>query len=152
VRPRLDPDPSADRARKRGFTRFLFTRKRPTRPPARSRFGFDSEARGASPDLLTARLGDLSRHGAFVVLGDLSSDPPAIRVGRRSRWNSRTTRPEKERPIVACNVRWLGFLSGQEGLRPASSSIQTRGFKAEVKPVLLQVGRRSASRALNEGP
>ena len=23
--------------------------------------------------------------------------------------------PERERPTVACNVRWIGFLSGQKG-------------------------------------
>ncbi len=95
------------------FHSFLFTRNDPRLPCAEAvRVHLGGQGAGGEP--VVARLGDISRNGAFVVLGTFpqtaadSGGPPLL-------LELMLDKPERERPVVACNVRWLGFLGGQKG-------------------------------------
>jgi hypothetical protein len=89
-------------------------------------------ARGGHP--VAAHLGDLSRGGAFVVLASypqIMRDPEAPPV----LLELSVDRPERERPVVACAVRWIGFLNGQKGFGGRFLDPDAR-VKAEVQRLL----------------
>jgi hypothetical protein len=118
------------------FHSFLFTRNDPRIPCSEEiRVHLGGSAPGAEP--VAARLGDISQNGAFVVLGafpQTAADPggPPLTL------EFCIDRPERERPVVACNVRWIGFLGGQKGFGCLFLTPDKR-IRAEVAR-LLQVG------------
>jgi PilZ domain len=95
------------------FHSFLFTRADPRLPCAAS-VRVHLRGRVSTADPVPARLGDLSHNGAFVVLGTFpqtARDPEAPPL----LLEFAIDKAEQERPVVACNVRWIGFLNGQKG-------------------------------------
>ena len=95
------------------FHSFLFTRSDPRIPcaePVRVHLG----GRSSSGGPVDAHLGDISQNGAFVVLGAFPQEAgdqggPPLTV------EFCVDKPERDRPVVACSVRWIGFLGGQKG-------------------------------------
>ncbi len=117
------------------FHSFLFTRSSPRFPCAASvRVHLRGKARDKSGHPVAAHLGDLSRSGAFVVMASFPSllrDPEAPPV----LLELAVERPERERPVVALAVRWLGFLNGQRGFGGLFIDPDAR-VKAELQRLL----------------
>ncbi len=95
------------------FHSFLFTRNDP-RLPCAEEVRVHLNGRGSDGEPALARLGDISNNGAFVVLGTFpqvggDSGAPSLKL------ELAIDKSERDRPLVACNVRWIGFLGGQKG-------------------------------------
>jgi hypothetical protein len=95
------------------FHSFLFTRSDP-RFPCVEQVKVHLGGRAPGGDPVEARLGDLSRNGAFVVFATFPQTPGSSEAQPLSLELS-LDKPERDRPVVACNVRWIGFLGGQKG-------------------------------------
>jgi hypothetical protein len=118
------------------FHSFLFTRNDP-RIPCSEEIRVRLAGRDAGAEKVPARLGDISQNGAFVVLGDFpqtAADPS----GPPLTLEFCIGKAERDRPVVACNVRWIGFLGGQKGFGCLFLAPDKR-VRAEVSR-LLQVG------------
>jgi hypothetical protein len=121
------------------FHSFLFTRSDPRLPCVEAvRVHLGGRAQGEEP--MAAKLGDLSRNGAFVVLatfpqtaGNSGAPPLTVELS--------LDKPERERVSVACNVRWIGFLSGQKGFGCQFLGPDKR-VRAEVERLLQLAGGR----------
>jgi len=95
------------------FHSFLFTRNDP-RLPCSEEVRVHLGGRVPDGEPTQARLGDISHNGAFVVMGTFpqvggDSGGPPLRL------ELAIDKPERERPLVDCNVRWIGFLGGHKG-------------------------------------
>lgn len=116
------------------FHSFLFTRSDVRLPCAASvRVYLRRRAKGGHP--VAAHLGDVSLGGAFVALEGFPQavrDPGAPPI----LLEFAVDRPERERPVVACNVRWIGFLNGEKGFGCSFSDPDER-VKAELARLLL---------------
>ena len=115
------------------FHSFLFTRNDP-RIPCSENIRVHLGGRTPGPEPVAARLGDISQNGAFVVLGTFpqtagESGAPPLRL------ELAIDRPEKDRPVVACSVRWIGFLGGQKGFGCLFQAPDKRA-RAEVSRLL----------------
>ena len=119
-------------ARDARFHSFLFTRSNPRLPCAAAVRVHLRAKRGSHP--VAAHFGDLSRGGAFIALAsfpqmirDPGAPPVLIELA--------VDRPERERPVVAASVRWIGFLNGQKGFGCRFLDPDAR-VKAEVQRLL----------------